>query len=243
MFRVPSFLRSLVLAAALTLPWIASPAWADTAKISLKSGEVTQAEVLKLEFGKQVTVRMADGSEKTIPWSEIENLEMIEEASAATGQATAEGDKQHESEPEEATPAPVAPAPAAAAAPSSANLFQQLQMVEEEIDDLEEDRPGLGGPITLMAIGYPVGALFFVTGVNVSNFCYSECGALAAPYFAISGVSIAAAVVGTVWLVGNLGARSRIDNQIKAREEERDQLRWDLRTSSDGFYGSATVSF
>jgi hypothetical protein len=223
-------------------------AWADSATIVLKSGEVTEAEVVNLEFGKQVTVRDAQGVEVTIPWTQIEKLQMHGDAenepkkpvpaAAPTPAAVA------------ATAAPVASTPAPAPQPqvdSKELASMRLQILEQQIEEKKEELPSLAGPIVFMGVGFGLGTLLFwsahVTTTAVSYSSTEDAKTVSAPIYSLAGICTALGVVGAIWLGPQVAARNKKRKAIEPLEAERNRLLLDVKPTARGAVGVVTMQF
>jgi hypothetical protein len=204
--------------------------------MTLTSGEAAEVEVLQMELGNEVRVRLADGSEKTIPWEWIASLEM------------------------HAPPVAQAPQPEATAAPASAGAVapekkpaeptqaDKVQALDDEIQKIDEEMPALPGPIVLTAVGLGAGTLFMVTGAGLKSEClysadYESCNTMTTMFMVMGGVGIAAGVGGAVWLVTRIQARKPHQAKIRELEAERDRLKMDVQAGPTGAYGTMTWSF
>lgn len=219
----------------------------------MKSGEVTQAEVLALEFGKQVRVKLSDGTEKVIPWSEVRDVQMNSgDADADTepaGEVPLLEEKPTASEPAEA-PVPVeestpnvasAPALAPAAKPDQSLIYNELALIDRDISDAKANMPVIGGPLTLTLIGLGVGAVVIASTVNAESNCGSYCNL--GPSYGIGVFNLGVGAIGAIWLGAQVAARGKQKERIGQLEARREQLRLNLHTSSGGAVGSISLAF
>lgn len=208
--------------------------WASArpASLTLTSGEAAEVEVLQMELGNEVRVRLQDGSEKTIPWEWIASLEM-------------------HAIPAEAAPAPVAaaPVPVEKAEEKEPTNAEKIAAIDEQIDHIHENEmPGIAGPIVLTSVGLGAGTLFMVSGAGLKSEClytadYESCNTMTTAFMVMGGIGIAAGVGGAVWLFQRINARKPHQAKIQELEAEQDRLRMDVQGGPTGAFGTMTWSF
>lgn len=248
-------MRSAACLLGITLFFSVSIAAAESATITMTSGEVTQAEVLALDFGKQVRVRLGDGMEKTIPWSEIRDLKMNTSDSEAEVSAAGDLPLLEESPagseaapvpvPEEQAPPAAAPAPAtpasSAAKPDQSAIYNELTLVDRDISDAKADMPAIGGPITLTLVGFGIGAVVIASAANAESNCGSYCNL--GPSYAIGVFNLGVGAIGAIWVGAQVAARGKQKERIGQLESKRERLKLDLQTSGSGAVGSVSLTF
>lgn len=223
---------------------------AESATITMTSGEVTQAEVLALEFGKHVRVRLSDGTEETIVWSEIQDLKMDSADDSEAGAVTAgelplleeseQSDAVPVARPEETPPPAASPAPVAGT-PDKSIIYNELALVDRDISDAKADMPVIGGPITLTLIGLGVGGVVIASTVNAESNCGSYCNL--GPSYGIGVFNLGVGAIGAIWWGAQVAARGKKAEDIKQLEAKRDRLRMELKTSGNGAVGSVSLAF
>lgn len=226
---------------------------AESATITMKSGEVTHADVVSLEFGKHVRVKQSDGSEKTIPWSEIQDLKMdgsdeSDAAPVAAGELPvleeappAESEAIPGKEVEGPTKAEATTAPPTAKVDKRDIIYNELTLVDREISDAKADMPVVGGPITLALIGLGVGGLVIASTINAESNCGSYCNL--GPSYGIGVFNLGVGVIGTIWVGAQLAARGKKADEIEQLEARRDRLKLDLQSNGSGAVGSLSLRF
>lgn len=119
--------------------------------------------------------------------------------------------------------------------PSDAQVSAaQLQV---DLDALKRQRPGIGGPISLVAIGGSLailGGVYTLVGASTSGFGVSAVASMIYVGIGLLAVGVPMAVLGVWLLVTRLGDRAAIDAEMKrlrqqldvARERERVAPTW-----------------
>jgi hypothetical protein len=100
----------------------------------------------------------------------------------------------------------------------------QLQV---DIDGLKRQRPGLGGAITLIAVGGSlslVGALYLVMGASSGGFV-SALGSLMFVGLASVGIGVPMTILGVWMTVNRLAERAAIDDELKRLKLQLDEAR------------------
>ncbi len=212
-----------VLAALLSLLYSAS-ASARPARVRLTNGEISEVEVTQLELGKQVAVRLSDGSERVLPWAWIASVELLA--------------------PEPSAPAPdgapsgattMASAGGGALAPRNDKGEPATSTLQQEYDALKAKRRGLGGPITLMAVGFGVGLIGVVGGaaagaVNEGDYADYEDADDSddidpKPFFIVGGLGAVIGVGGLVWTISRVSANKQVKQKMKEIQKRIDSLK------------------
>jgi cobalamin biosynthesis Mg chelatase CobN len=251
----------------LSIWFLPAAAWADSATIVLKSGEVMEAEILSLEVSKQVTVRDDHGVEISIPWEQIEKLQMqgdksagsAAQAPAPSSPALAAGAEPASAAGQAAAttagPAASTTAAADAGAPTTATAASseqpspveattisllRLQLLERQIEEKNEQMPSIAGPIVFMSVGGGLATVFFVAAGDSVNSGYSG---ESAPYFSLAGVFTAMAVVGVIWMGEQMKARKRKRVELEPLEAERKRLLLEVQPAARGAVGVMTMQF
>lgn len=220
-----------VLAVGLT----ASVTLADARTVQLKGGGFVSGEVMEATPGQSVRVQMADGTVREIPWTDIERID---------------------APPPQPVPAPV-PAPQAYQV-QPAYAAPQLpppSPYAAEIAALEEERRqiGIGGPITMLAVGAgAAGVLAYMGFVSVlldSVGCdvgSSDCGSddtFTTVLFVGAGIGAAIAIWGGIELGDRLGQRSAIRARIKELKAGRPVTSLRFQPQRNGGSLALTVQF
>jgi len=142
-----------------------------------------------------------------------------------------------------------------------------------DIVQLARDRQGRAGPITLMAVGYTIGAFFAIGtlasigslqdiksdieyGAYDENHDFNDDGRIderdkrearvnALTFFAISAVHLGFGALGTWWLMKRSEKRSKLDRELLELEADRKilALKLDLALNSQGATGVLRGSF
>lgn len=234
------------LSSALLIVCTGGNALARPGTVRLTNGDIAQVEILALELGKQVTVKLSDGSQKILPWQWIVSVELAAAPPPPPVQPKAPPPFGHPA----AAPAAAAPGVglAVAGAPAAGATAQRILQLEAEYQALAATRPGIAGPIVLTAIGFGLGGFLTLVGVAVDDAADSvdEFGDPSStdspdtmPVYVLGGLGLAAGAGGLVWMLTRIGTRTEVSDRMKPMKEEIDRLRLNLQPIPGG--GMATV--
>lgn len=206
---------------------------ADARTVHLKGGGFVSGEVMEATPGQSVRVQMADGSTREIPWTDIERIDAPPPQPPPVPPPQA-----YQVQPTYATPPLAPPSP-----------------YTTEIAALEEERRqiGIGGPITMLAVGGgAAGVLAYMGFVSVMldslgcSTASGSCGGndtLTTVLFVGAGIGAVVAIWGAFELGDRLGQRGAIRAKIKELKAGRPVASLRFQPQLNGGSLALTVQF
>ncbi len=136
---------------------------------------------------------------------------------------------------------PPAPTPVAVAPPPPLTNSQRLELLNRQIEALEDEMPGLGGPIALTTAGFGVSVGSLLIGLALSQALTDQSAATI--YYVFSGLAGASGLCGALWWSSRATDREPHLKKLQPLYLQRNKIYWKLNREAGGVSGSLEVAF